>query len=42
MGIKHLTLTANNSTNFSKYLKLGFIPQNETKYECEYSMIKHI
>jgi hypothetical protein len=40
--INHIRLTANNIKNYSNYLKLGFIPENNTNYECEYSMIKHI
>jgi hypothetical protein len=40
--INHIRLTANNRKNYSKYLKLGFFPENDTNYECEYSLIKHL
>jgi hypothetical protein len=40
--INHIRLTANNRKNYLKYLKLGFIQENDTNYECEYSMIKHL
>ena len=40
--INHIRLTANNRTNYLKYLKLGFIQENNTNYDCEYSMIKHL
>ena len=41
-NINHIRLTANNRKNYSNYLKLGFIQENNTNYECEYSMIKHL
>ena len=41
-NINHIRLTANNEKNYLKYMKLGFIPENDTNYECEYSMIKYI
>ena len=41
-NINHIRLTANNRTNFLKYMKIGFIQENDTNYDCEYSMIKHL
>lgn len=41
-NITHIRLTANNRTNFLKYMKIGFIQENYTNYDCEYSMIKHL